>query len=222
MIVMHRHLLVILLCLLIVRPVWAAAPPGDSAAMLCEAAVSSAEYAAGLPPRLLGAIAAVESGRVAPGSAVVRPWPWTINAGGVGQFFATKAQAVAAVRSLQAQGVRSIDVGCLQVNLMFHPTAFASLEAAFDPPTNARYAARFLQALYADRRDWAFAIGAYHSQTPPLGAAYRGLVLARWERPSLARSVLAHSAYRDFASPQVSYAAFASPDRVYAAFAPGR
>ena len=27
-----------------------------------------------------------------------------------------------AVQALRARGVRSIDVGCLQVNLMFHPT----------------------------------------------------------------------------------------------------
>ena len=42
----------------------------------------------------------------------MRPWPWAIDADGVGQFFATKAQAVAAVSALQAQGVHSIDVGC--------------------------------------------------------------------------------------------------------------
>ena len=45
----------------------------------------------------------------------------------------TRQQAVAAVQALQARGVRSIDVGCLQVNLMYHPIAFASLDDAFDP-----------------------------------------------------------------------------------------
>jgi hypothetical protein len=58
----------------------------------------------------------------------MRPWPWAIDADGVGQFFATKAQAVAAVAALQAQGVHSIDVGCMQVNLMHHPDAFTSLD----------------------------------------------------------------------------------------------
>ncbi len=75
---------------------------------------------------------------------MVRPWPWTINVAGQGFFFPTKALAVTAVRELLASGVQSIDVGCLQVNLMFHPAAFASLEQAFDPMANARYAARFL------------------------------------------------------------------------------
>ena len=36
----------------------------------------------------------------------MRPWPWTIDADGVGQFFATKAQAVAAVAALQAQAAQ--------------------------------------------------------------------------------------------------------------------
>ena len=93
----------------------------------------------------------------------------------------SSAQAVAAVKALRARGVRSIDVGCLQVNLMYHPDAFATIEDAFDPRMNAAYATRFLNALYADGRDWAHAIAAYHSETPALGDAYRVLVMARWQ-----------------------------------------
>ncbi len=186
---------------------------------LCETATASAEYAARLPARLLGAIAVVESGRLDGATGRVRPWPWTINAEGIGQFFATKAQAIAAVTALQARGVRSIDVGCMQVNLMFHPDAFASLDLAFDPTTNARYAARFLNALYAEGHDWPRAIAAYHSQTPSLGAEYRVLVMARWQQPSLVQPEYAHLAYRDFASPQTAYNAFAPPDQIYGAFA---
>ena len=33
------------------------------------------------------------------------PWPWTINAEGVGSFYETKAAAIAAVRDLQARGL---------------------------------------------------------------------------------------------------------------------
>ena len=44
--------------------------------------------------------------------------------------------------------MRSIDIGCAQVNLMHHPDAFASLEQAFDPMANADYAARFLKQLH--------------------------------------------------------------------------
>ena len=78
------------------------------------------------------------------------------------------------------QGVRSIDIGCLQINLRHHPQAFASLEEAFDPLANARYGARFLGELQATRGDWMQAAGGYHSQTPGFAEPYRARVAAAW------------------------------------------
>jgi hypothetical protein len=192
-------------------------------ALLCETAVTTAEYVGRLPARLLGAISLTESGRLEPATGRVRAWPWTINAEGEGQFFETKQQAIAAVKALQAKGVRSIDVGCLQVNLMYHPTAFASLDEAFDPLANANYAARFLNALYTDSKHWAAAIAAYHSETPTLGDAYRVLVMARWQNGdphTLAAAVTPTVAYGDFARADKAYGAFAPRSQVYGAFAP--
>ena len=107
----------------------------------------------------------------------MRPWPWTIDADGVGQFFATKAQAVTAVAALQAQGVRSIDVGCMQVNLMHHPDAFASLDQAFDPAANTGFAVRFLDALYRRTGTWPRSIATYHSETPQIAEEYQRRVM---------------------------------------------
>jgi hypothetical protein len=146
----------------------------------CEAAIAVAEQAEALPPGLLDAIGRVESGRFDPTRFATRPWPWTINADGIGRMFATKDAAINAVRGLQAQGVRSIDVGCLQVNLMQHPKAFATLDEAFDPAANVAYAARFLRELFAESLDWTQAAAAYHSRTPDLGMAYLQQVLAAW------------------------------------------
>jgi DNA-binding transcriptional MocR family regulator len=66
------------------------------------------------------------------------------------------------------------------VNLHHHPRAFVSLEEAFDPVSNARYAAQFLTQLQAARNDWITAAGHYHSQTPELAQAYRARVQAAW------------------------------------------
>jgi hypothetical protein len=213
--------IITLMALLLAGNAWAgtarlAAPPD-----LCESAIAAAEFRGRLPPRMLTAIAEEESGRRDAETGTVRPWPWTINAEGAGQFFDTKAQAVAAVRILQARGVRSIDVGCLQVNLMFHPDAFASLDEAFDPDRNAAYAARFLNTLYAASHDWKQAIGDYHSETPELGEPYRIQVLARWQRPDLRPlSDPTEIAYGAFENPQRVYGAFAPVNQVYGAFAP--
>jgi hypothetical protein len=167
------------------------------------------------------AISVTESGRMDAAARRLRAWPWTINAEGAGQFFATKADAIAAVKALQARGVRSIDVGCMQVNLMFHPNAFASLDEAFDPVTNARYAARFLTSLYSAKGNWPQAIAAYHSETPARGAAYGAIVMARWEGPNLSFQPQDRSAYRAFAQSDRYYAAFAANGRVYGAFTMG-
>jgi hypothetical protein len=138
-----------------------------------------------VPDRLLDAIAVVESGKRDPVSGAVYPWPWTINAEGIGHWYDSKAEAIAAVQALQARGVRSIDVGCMQVNLSFHPEAFASLDMAFDPMTNAAYGAKFLQQLFNQTNAWPLAVAAYHSFTPEVGADYAKKVLAAWGVPEL-------------------------------------
>ena len=130
-----------------------------------------------MPATLALSIARAESGRPDPATGRVRPWPWTINADGAGSYFATKEDAIAAVAALQARGVTSIDVGCMQVNLRHHPRAFASLHEAFDPLANARYAIRFLLTLHRQTRDWVQATAFYHTQTPSLGEGYVRRVL---------------------------------------------
>ncbi len=163
---------------------------------LCRAAITAAERAARVPDRLMAAIGMVESGR-RDAAGQTGPWPWTINAEGVGQYFETKAEAVAAVQALQARGIRSIDVGCMQVNLAHHPSAFASLDDAFDPVLNANYAARFLNQLLAQTGTWPRTVAGYHSLTPELGEGYAAKVLAAWPngrartmRPGEAESLL--------------------------------
>ena len=158
-----------------------ASEPGDYA--LCQRATASAEHDSGVPDQLLDAISRVESGRYDQDQGAVRAWPWTINAEGQGHFYASEAEAVEAARQFRARGIQSIDVGCTQINLMFHPTAFSSLEEAFDPTHNASYAARFLTELFHQTGSWPHAAAAYHSQTPELGTDYQRKVLEAWADP---------------------------------------
>ena len=140
----------------------------------------------------------------------MRPWPWTIDADGAGHFFATKAEAVAAVTELRARGVLSIDVGCMQINLMHHPAAFATLQEAFDPLANALYAARFLNKLFRATGDWSAAVAAYHSQTRDVGAAYEEKVLAARSSPDSASPPAVAPRSRGFVLPDWIDAAVAA------------
>lgn len=144
---------------------------------LCATAIAAAERDAGMPAGLLGAIAKVETGRRAPDGSV-QPWPWSYNAAGDGRYAASNAEALQEVRALQARGVRSIDIGCMQVNLLHHPAAFPDLEAGFDPATNVAYAVRFLRELHARTGDWHQAVALYHSATPERGLIYQQRVMA--------------------------------------------
>jgi hypothetical protein len=146
---------------------------------LCQLAIAGNASATRLPANLLTAIGRVESGRVDPRDGNVKAWPWSINAEGRGYVFNTKAEAIAAVTAFRARNVLSVDVGCMQVNLMYHPAAFASLEEAFDPAANVRYASKFLGQLFAESGDWNTAAAHYHSKTPDLALAYQRKVLAQ-------------------------------------------
>jgi Transglycosylase SLT domain len=152
----------------------------NAAGSICRPALAAAEARYGIPAGLLQAIGVVESGRRDQTTGTRQPWPWTINAEGVPHVFDTKEQAVAWVRQAQEGGMRSIDVGCSQVNLKHHPDAFVSLEQAFDPAVNADYAARFLKQLHDTSAggNWMTAAGYYHSQTPDLAEGYRQMVQA--------------------------------------------
>lgn len=153
--------------------------------LACETAIAAAETQEALPAGLLGAIAVVETGRSDAPPLPPRPWPWTVNAEGLDIIFDSKEAAMAGVATLQSRGVRSVDVGCLQVNLLSHPQAFTDLAEALDPLANAVYAARFLRSLFAETGDWPSAVAHYHSRTPARAAPYRDRVLARW-RPGRA------------------------------------
>jgi hypothetical protein len=148
----------------------AAAPRAEGG--LCGGAIEAAQDRHLVPTGLLFAIGQVESGRPDPVTHRIVPWPWTVQAQNQSYYFATKAEAVAWVEAAQARNILSIDVGCMQINLMYHPAAFQNLDEAFDPSANADYAARFLVSLHAETGDWQKASGLYHSQTLALAIPY--------------------------------------------------
>ncbi len=153
--------------------------PG-AASQLCRQAITAAERAHGIPSHLLAAIARVESGRRDQVSGTYNPWPWTINMDGQGTFYDNKTQAVAAAMAMRPHATTSIDVGCMQISLTYHPDAFSDMNQAFDPAANADYGARFLVQLYQKTNSWPKAVELYHSATPDIGQDYGRRVYAAW------------------------------------------
>ena len=160
-------------------------------AVACLNATTKLEEKYQIKEHLLTTISSVETGRWNANLQQSLAWPWTVNAQGKGNFYKSKEEAIAAVRRLQEQGVKSIDVGCMQINLMYHPDAFEDLEAAFDPETNVEYAAKFLKNLYENRdNDWIKAAMAYHSSAPQKAQRYKTKLVSAYEKVKQAQNSL--------------------------------
>lgn len=147
---------------------------------LCARYVAEAERLLGVPAHLLSAISKAESGRHNKAQRAVFAWPWTVMAEGRGRYLPSHQAAVEEVRMLKAKGVRNIDVGCMQINLMYHPKAFDNLEQAFEPAYNVAYSAKFLTDLHRELDSWEAAVGRYHSATPKYNLRYRTKIMGIW------------------------------------------
>ena len=170
---------------LVPQLVHAAADPSAQ----CDMAAAQASRDSGVPIDILLAITRAET---AQGDG--RPWPWTINADGAGNWYADKDQAVAAATAHGSDGTGTFDVGCFQLNIKWHGEGFASLSDMFDPEMNAAYAANFLAQLYQESGDWGAAVSAYHSRTPDLAEAYLAKVKAILNDPNVNTAPVAEAA----------------------------
>lgn len=141
------------------------ATPGD-----CIREILLAQLRHRIPGNLLLGIGLQESGLYREGELIV--WPWTANAEGEGHYFEDASEAIKWVSALRIDGVSSVDVGCMQINLHWHPDAFDSVIEGFDPARNVDYAARYLVRLYEKTGDWTKAAGRYHSATEDVQAKY--------------------------------------------------
>jgi hypothetical protein len=146
-------------------------PPPPSSFGACEPAIAAAAAAHGVPPELLLAIGMVESGLT----------PWVLNAEGTPYFFDDAATAAVELERLRGEGTESIDVGCMQVNLRWHPSAFPDSTTALDPAANADYAGKFLLGLFTMTGSWTDAVAYYHSSAQRYQRPYVCAVAARLE-----------------------------------------
>lgn len=147
----------------------------------CIEALNYYEVRYSIPKGLLHSISIVESGRLDERDKKIYPWPWAVNVEGAAYYFNDEQSAIHFVRSKLASGVKSIDVGCNQISLLHHGKNFPSLNHAFNPYHNSRYAAEFLQSNYNESKNWFTAVGWYHSKTNSLSRPYSQKVHKVWK-----------------------------------------
>lgn len=169
--------------------------------LLCEEQTRGFEKALAIPSNLLTAISLAETGKWNKKRKTYYSWPWTFGTQGKIHHTPSKDDAISRVRSLQAKGIKSIGVGCMQVNLFYHPKAFENLDAAFDPERNVAYAGNFLAALNQSTRSWPQATANYNSIKLSKNQAYLNKVLGLWQK--LSNKSIRNSGFR--LSPDPAY-----------------
>lgn len=159
-------------------PVVFATPAGaasDKANMaLCRNAAIEAADKHGVPRAVMIAITLVETRTKRSG--ISGAWPWTVNVAGKGFWFDSRAAALIHAQQTLANGQKSFDVGCFQLNYKWHGQHFNSIDHMFEPGPSGAYAARFVKDLHRETGDWIKASGLYHSRTPKHSKRYRNLV----------------------------------------------
>ncbi len=118
-----------------------------------------------IPPGVLYSVALQES-RMRLRSRQTRPWPWTLNVAGVPRRYPTRIAAYKGLTFYLERGIRSIDVGLMQVNWRYHQDKLGTPWQALDPYHNVRTGAKILATEYRETQDWFKAIGRYHSPGP--------------------------------------------------------
>ncbi len=85
-----------------------------------------------MPASVLYAAALTESGKTVK-KGVFRPWPWTLNVAGKPQRFASRNAACRELNRQLARGIRSIDIGLMQINWRcdWHDSQLAGGSPAF-------------------------------------------------------------------------------------------
>jgi hypothetical protein len=124
---------------------------------ICETHVANAAHIYGVPVGVLYAVGLTESGLKG------GLHPFAMNIEGKTRFPDSAGEAMRIFRDARRNGIRLIDLGCMQINHHYHRSQFPSDAAMFDPARNVMYAARFLKSLKLKHETWAMAVARYHA-----------------------------------------------------------
>jgi len=120
------------------------------------------------------------------------PYPWTLCVAGASKRYGSYEATLAALRSyVQAQGIRNVDCGAMQVNWGHHSDKLQSFERALDPYPNLAVGAQILRGHFVRQGSWSRAVALYHTgsdkdaATVARGKRYSSGVFTRLARMGL-------------------------------------
>jgi|GEM_PF-2382746 len=157
-------------------------PDNEDNHQQCLVAIQLLEQRYKLPEHLLFSLSIIESGKWSKKYSKILPWPWVLNVDGETHFFDNKMLATKFLLNIVKNGLKNVDVGCLQVSVKHHGHKFKNLEEMLDPIKNVSYAAKYVAENYAETNNWKQAVAYYHSRTPSIGKEYLNKVMRVWQK----------------------------------------
>ena len=145
----------------------------------CRKLAGSIEKKIKLPNKLLSSISLTETGYSKNGTFAA--WPWTLNVNGKSKYFDTKKEMAKHLHKKLSEDIRNIDIGCMQINYIYHSKNFRNIEDMIDPHSNVEYAGKFLLKLFNKYKSWNKAISYYHSSDPKRMRKYLEKVKRNWD-----------------------------------------
>ena len=131
--------------------------PEAKASGVCEREMAAAARTHDVPLQVLYAVGLTETG----GRKAMQPF--AMNVEGRSIFSQSLSEALKTFDAARSRGARSIDIGCMQVNHLYHAKHFVSVAQMFDPHRNVDYAARFLRELRTREPNWTMAVARYNA-----------------------------------------------------------
>jgi soluble lytic murein transglycosylase-like protein len=135
----------------------ASGPTQAAGANACEAEILRASARYGVPAGILYAVGLTETGNK--GSL----HPNALNIEGRAVFARSPQHALDEFEKARRDGIKLIDLGCMQINHHYHAEKFDGVREMLDPRRNVDYAARFLTELKARHGSWSMAVARYHA-----------------------------------------------------------
>lgn len=134
-----------------------AASASFAAGSFCEPEILRAADRHSVPAGILYAVGLAETGRK--GSLQ----PYALNIEGKAVFARSMDDAIRTFERARNNGVKLIDLGCMQINHHYHGGEFPTVAAMLEPERNVSYAARFLRQLREREGSWTMAVARYHA-----------------------------------------------------------
>ena len=131
--------------------------PASGDLQICEKYMAQASADEDVPLGVLYAVGLTETGHR--GSL----HPFALNIAGRTVFTNSAEEALQEFAKARSNGVKLIDLGCMQINHHYHGKEFSSVAAMLDPARNVSYAAHFLHKLRQQEGSWTMAVARYHA-----------------------------------------------------------